>query len=375
MNTPLENLCSVAANPYPSDAVKERLARLVHTVDDWSPLLELVMVNRIGALLYWHHQQGHLTLPKASEVQLASWYIRNKKVATLRDEWLTKLSEKFNAAGIQHAYLKGTALCHIAYPSSYIRSMDDIDILIDQSRNDEVHQILMSLGVTAKKPETAKELACHQWPIATVWYEGVKFDLEIHTRVLSRRIGGYGVMKQFSDKLVDFKVGQQTRYALSHEEFLITQLHRFKHLTEIFRLIDISDIAGYLEQYAMSMDWDYVYLHHSWIRQSLMAIDCVTPLSHQVKKAASIDNTLQHRRFDLANDPYGGLPVNRYLLAKGLAPAVPLPKRILNTVAPSVWWITLVYGASGGLIDRVVSYLWRHPISVATQLYNAARYK
>ncbi len=375
MNTPLEQLCCLAANPYPTQSTLSRLTELCSTVDDWSPLEQLVKKHRIASLLYWHHTQGYVTLPKAQELQLASWFIRNKKVATVRDAWLTLLSNQLDEASIRHAYLKGTALCHLIYPSPYIRSMDDIDILVDPRRSNEVYDILKGLGVSAKKPTTPKELGCHQWPIATLYHEGIKFDLEIHTRVLSRRIGGYGVMNDFSDSLVPFDVGQQTRYALSHEDFLITQLHRFKHLTEIFRLIDITDIAAYLECYATDMNWHRIYEQHSWIQNCLMAIDCVTPLTNEVKAVAMIPDALAKHSFNLNTDPYAGLPVNRYLLARGLHKELPLSKRIANTLLPSLWWMTLVYGTSPNLGSRLDGYALKHPVSVIQQLYNATFHK
>jgi hypothetical protein len=375
MNSPLEQLCCTASNPYPDDATEAKLFSLCGSITDWSALEQLVKDNRIAALLYWHNQQGHICLPKDNELQLASWFIRNRKVANVRDAWLTILTDKLNEAGIDHAYLKGTALCHLIYPSPYIRSMDDIDILIDDAHNDQVYQTLLSLGVSVKMPTTNKELGCHQWPIATVFHEGVKFDIEIHTRVLSRRIGGYGFMSDFKESLVPFAVGEQTRYALSHEDFLITQLHRFKHLTEIFRLIDITDIAAYLERYADQMNWDLIYIKHSWIQNCLMAIDCVTPLSDKVKVVVKIPNDFANRTFDLNNDPYAGLPVNRYLLARGLQKDLPLAKRVINTLAPSQWWMTLVYGTSTSLTSRLKGYFIQHPISVAKQLFNAAIYK
>lgn len=374
MNTVLEDLCCLASNPYPSADVLEELKSLSGLVDDWEPLLGLVKHHRIGALLYWHHQQGHLELPKQTELQLASWFIRNKKVATLRDEWLGMLSDAFCEAGIEHAYLKGSALCHTAYPSSYIRSMDDVDILIDQERNDDAYDILKSLGVDVRKPVTARELACHQWPVAPVWYEGIKIDLEIHTRVLSRRIGGYGVMAQFTDTLVPFKVGEQTRHCLSHEEFLITQLYRFRHLTEIFRLIDIADIAGYLERYAGEMDWDYIYSQHAWIKHSLAAIHAVTPLSDGVVEHAEIPTNAVDR-FRLEDDPYAGLPVNRYLLAQGTAPKLPYLQRLMNTFLPSNWWMALAYGMSPAFSGKAQTYLGIHPQNVVAQVYNFFRYK
>ena len=375
MNTPLEQLCCSASNPYPDEATKARLASLCSSITDWSPLEKLVKDNRIAALLYWHNQQGHINLPKPSELQLATWYVRNRKVATVRDAWLTILTAELDKAHIDHAYLKGTALCHLIYPTPFIRSMDDIDILVDDTHNEQVYQILRSLGVSVKMPTTKKELGCHQWPIATVYHEGVKFDIEIHTRVLSRRIGGYGFMNDFKDSLVPFTVGEQTRFALSHEDFLITQLQRFKHLTEIFRLIDITDIAAYLERYADQMDWELIYQQHGWIQNCLMAIDCVTPLSAQVKAVALIPGDYASIAFDLNNDPYAGLPVNRYLLARGLQKELTLAERVINTIAPSLWWMTLVYGTSLRVTSKLKGYFIQHPISVAQQLFNAAMYK
>ena len=374
MNTDLEQLCCLATNPYLSAELALELQRLSDVVTDWGPLVVLVKHHRIGALLYWHHQQGNVVLPKAYELQLATWFIRNKKVAVLRDQWLGTLTTAFNEAGIKHAYLKGSTLCHTAYPSPYIRSMDDVDILIDQTRNDDAFEILTSLGVAARKPATPKEMACHQWPVAPVWHEGIKIDLEIHTRVLSRRIGGYGVLSQFLDTLVPFNVGDQARYCLSHEDFLITQLYRFRHLTEIFRLIDVADIVGYLERYAHEMDWNYIYSGHPWIRNSLAALHAVTPLSDDVIQSAGILVT-DLKPFDLSKAPYAGLPVNRYLLGKGLAPDIPFLTRLKNTTLPSEWWMRLAYGMGYSSTDKTQVYLGIHPNNVVTQVYNFFRYK
>ena len=375
MNSPLEMLCCLASNPYPDQAARKHLKDVSDQVTDWSGLIELVNVNRIGALLYWHHKQGNIQLPKKYEFELLSGFLRNKKVATIRDRWLALLSQRFTEVRIEHVFLKGTALCHIAYPSPYLRSMDDIDILVDQDRSDDVQKILVELEVNSRQPETEWERSCHQWPIANFRFEGLKFDLEIHTRVLSRRIGGYGVMSDYLPTLQSFEVDGQTRHALSHEDFMITQLYRFKHLTEIFRLIDIADIAGYLERYAEQINWQSVYKRHAWIQGCLAAIDCVTPLSQKVRAVTGMSTHLARYSFDLHKHPYGGLPVNRYLKARGLQTKISLPRRILNTIAPSRWWMSLVYGCDGRLISWIRAYLVLHPVNVISQLLNAFRYK
>ena len=72
MNTPLESLCCTASNPYPSEALKQQLMTKSAEVSDWDDLSELVNTNRIGALLYWHHKQGTIQLPKQHELTLSS---------------------------------------------------------------------------------------------------------------------------------------------------------------------------------------------------------------------------------------------------------------------------------------------------------------
>jgi len=374
MNTPLEQLCCLATNPYPSERINAELLQLSDSINDWSALTNLVNTHRIGALLYWHHQQGNIKLPKQAEIALLSGYLRNKKIALLRDKWLSILTDKLNTAGITHAYLKGASLCHLSHPTPFTRSMDDIDILIDQSRNKDVYDILKSLNVSVTMPTSTRELGRHQWDVATVHFEGVKFDIEIHTRVLSRRIGGYGLMSGFQDTLISFEVDGQKRHALSHEDFIITQMYRFKHLTEIFRLIDITDIFAYLERFADNIDWQNVYTEHSWLRNAFAAIDAVTPLSGSVREAIMLPSNVK-LAFDLNRSPYNGLPVNRYLRAKGLLKSTPFIVRLLNTIAPSAWWMTLVYGTSEKLSSRLICYFVKHPFSVIKQTANAFIFK
>lgn len=71
---------------------------------------------------------------------------RNLAAAAKRLEWCRKITEAFEAAGIQYVVYKGIAVSYFIYGDAVTRECDDIDLLIEAKDVQAAHTIMNRLG-------------------------------------------------------------------------------------------------------------------------------------------------------------------------------------------------------------------------------------
>ena len=157
--------------------------------------------------------------------------------------------QKLDEAGIWHMPLKGTVLKDW-YPKFGMREMVDCDVLIDASREEDVRDIMVSLGFTVEAYGGGHHGVYHKLPISS---------FEIHPRLFGpayeQRFNDYydGVL----DRLIRHN-GYEFRF--SPEDFYIFMVaHEYRHYSRGgVGLRSLLDVCVILKKLSDSLDWQYV---------------------------------------------------------------------------------------------------------------------
>lgn len=153
--------------------------------------------------------------------------------------------------GCWYMPLKGSLLQY-DYPQFGIRQMSDNDILIDPSRQEEVHEFMLRRGYTAVSYQTTVENNYHKAPL---------YNFELHTALFGAesdpKLGDY--YADVKSRLVP-EAGKQHGFRFAPEDFYIYMVaHAWKHAQRSgIGIRFLADIWVWLRKYGTEMDRDYV---------------------------------------------------------------------------------------------------------------------
>ncbi len=357
-------LLGVACNPMPSEKQERLLGEAIRDMPDWDGLEPALSVHRLGPLLHWQIRHYGIDCPAPVRRVLAGMYAREKAITEVKTGFLLKLVERLDDQGIESVILKGGALAYLAYPEPHLRPREDLDILVAEAHLASVTDTLEQCGLRAEPPKNRYERLSHQWPIASGLVAGVPIHVEAHRWVLNARLGGYAGLTGLRRPLLAYTVDGRELKSLHPEEMLVTQLRRFRHLSDPFRAISLADLVGWAEYQGHGIDWPTLCRKHPSVRAAYRALQQVTPLGDDVCERLGLDPDTPTGGVDPTREHYRGWPLNCF---GAHARARPTKGTLIReTLLPSTWWIRLAYGAAPGLgtwVARVV----HHPANLVAQ--------
>lgn len=178
-------------------------------------------------------------------------YMSAVYLSRLQDFSVEELGEKLAEQGIEYIPVKGYAIKKL-YPEPELRTMSDIDILIQEKERLKTDEILKDLGYERKNAGS------------NVWtYKRGMVTFEIHVNLAGKKywndVDYTGYFSGFFQK--SHLIGDKTERCLALEDhFLFLCFHLAKHLCSAGAGIRmISDIALYIKHYDNHMDWQYIW--------------------------------------------------------------------------------------------------------------------
>lgn len=232
---------------------------------NWNGFLNLVLQNGFETLVYDCVKQ----LPNIPERILTILYKRNRDAfqrAVLQDVYEEKIIERFEQEGIDCMPLKGILLKHL-YPQFFMRTMSDLDILIDVGKLEETRRIMPQLGFEARRYDEHHDIYT---------FLGI-CNVELHKLLIVGEMENYF---QVGFERAHLKEGYSHVYELSVEDFYIHVLghmaYHFAHGGVGIRLV--LDIRVYLDAYGDVMNRNY-------IKEELQKVGLYTFASHAEKLA------------------------------------------------------------------------------------------
>lgn len=241
---------------------KERISSLLSGNVDWKYLLDLAEFHGIAPLISRNFTVNDLNsrvskpyLQRLNEIYNKTLY-RN---VILSDE-LTKILSAFNQRGIRVISLKGIALAEMLYENPALRTMSDMDILVQPDDLPRASSLLIEMGYKQLTSPVHQAHPFHGAP----YYKQTTFPIfiELHWDLEDEKLMSTP-MEKIWGRAQTLQLQWGKTMTLSFEDtlmFSIVQLcKQFDHLKVL------GDIAELMKKYQRALDWRYIVdSAHSW---------------------------------------------------------------------------------------------------------------
>lgn len=241
---------------------KERISSLLSGNVDWKYLLDLAIFHGIAPLISRNLAVNDLNsrvlkpyLERLNEIYNKTLY-RNM---ILSDE-LTKILSAFNQRGIPVISLKGIALAEMLYENPALRTMSDMDILVQPDDLKRASSLLIEMGYAQLTLPNYKIHPFHGAP----YYKQTTFPIfiELHWDLEDEKLMSTPREKIWS-RAQTLQLQWGKTMVLSLEDtlmFSVVQLCK-----QFDQLKVLGDIAELIKKYKGGLDWRYIVNSaHSW---------------------------------------------------------------------------------------------------------------
>lgn len=184
---------------------------------DWNKVLYLSKKAQITGIIYESIKKNKIEVPKELLRKFEEHSLLQVVVDQQQEYHIGLLEEHFNKNKIDYALLKGSSIKGL-YPSSFHRTMGDIDILIKLDQYDSIKELMLNLSYTEGK-ESNHEL---------VWYLAPYIHIELHKLLIPSYDEDFFAYYKNGWHLMERDKGH--RYKMSAEnEFIYLFAHFSKH--------------------------------------------------------------------------------------------------------------------------------------------------
>lgn len=212
---------------------------------DWNSFFSLVTRNAFVPLIYERIKEMP-EVPKHLQDKFDELNSKELRKSLLQDIYEEQILERFEKEGISCLPLKGIRLKRL-YPEFHMRSMSDLDILIDVNKLKETRQIMPELGFEVYRYDEHHD----------IYRFSNCVNVELHKLLIVGEMEDYF---QIGFERAFLKEGYSHIYELSKEDFYIHILghmaYHFAHGGVGIRLV--LDLRVYLDQYGEQMNRDYI---------------------------------------------------------------------------------------------------------------------
>ena len=170
-----------------------------------------------------------------------------RKAAYFESEWET-IKKRLDEAGIWYLPLKGAILKKL-YPQFGMREMADHDILFDASRQEDLRNIMESLGYTTEEFNKLYHDVYKKKPV---------LNFEMHTSLFANYGGELTKVYNYYQSIENKLLGEGCEKNLSNEDFYLHLVaHEYKHyLLSGTGLRSLLDIYVFLS--SKTLNWTYI---------------------------------------------------------------------------------------------------------------------
>jgi hypothetical protein len=313
----------------------ERLAAAAARVDNWSDLPTAAEAHGLAPLLSLHLAGAGVTMPVEIRQHLVGLALHHREANRVRFHVLREVLDAFEAASIPVLVLKGAALAHLLYPSTGLRPLSDLDLLVSPRLAGRAQSVLAEIGFQAPSSPTSRALAAHHHlPAATKFCEGQIVHVEIHKDALSRDTRESLSMEQLSSAPQPLRIEGRAASTLGHTDML---RHLTRHVAEcasLLRLIWVADVVGYATRYRDAIPWPEMRRRYPFVLNALSLLHLVTPLPVELLEHVTPARAQGLRGIGVSCKPLTEIvKLNR-----------PVRDVARDVFDPSDWWLRLYYG-------------------------------
>jgi hypothetical protein len=246
----------LAAAASISPEIKERISGILDGAVDWKYLLDLAETHSITPLIAHTFLTSGLIkqIPQPYSERLNNDYHNNLYKNVILSDELSRLISIFHRFGIPIIPLKGTILAEQLYGNPGLRTVADIDIVVQPDKLSPASSLLLEIGY---QQSASKQTWDHPFHEAPYYKRGqLPFTIELHRELENPRL----VTIPHDDiwrRAQELKIQGETVLVLSPEDNLLYLANNFSK-PDNFILKSLCDITELLKKYDGIMDWDYI---------------------------------------------------------------------------------------------------------------------
>ncbi len=256
--------------------------------------------------------------------------------------------------------LKGISMCMQYYPESHMRTMGDIDLLVDIALQSELERICLKLGYQQKSQESPEFYKTHHHSMP-LYHPDKKIWIEIHSALFSDpatvandKLFSADHVKQ-QTVVINFR-GIETRILNNEMQLVYICSHWAEEPNWIKSLIQILDMLFIINNSKENIKWNKI---HAWLDNSSTAAHLYVVLS-LLKKYRLIDISVDDLNL-FSKKQHSVNLLNRYILHNIVIYYVfqgRLFGKILSVNNINIIWSTLLHGKHSPVIKLFVDLPW-----------------
>ena len=166
-------------------------ARHVQSAGNWDWVLQDPVVGRFAAVLFLLGRSGAVSLSEQTRHELAQVYWGNKARWLVRENQLKKVLSAFHRQGLSVIPLKGAAFLGALYRDIGLRSMSDVDLLVQPENFVSAVNILRQLGFRPCPKDDYENFTWLENLPKAYWPKELSFDdqhglvIELHQHLIN----------------------------------------------------------------------------------------------------------------------------------------------------------------------------------------------
>lgn len=275
-------LCSKG---YLTEEEDQKIITLLEQELDWKDILYQAVYHRVLNVMYYHFKR--LKVFKMLSEEVLRIMKTQAAVTQLRNDFyfeeLAGIYEDFAKENIRTAILKGNYLAARVYPKTYMRTFNDLDLLIDIKDGDKLVQVLEERGYiqgdydkqdekvipASRRQKMMHQMSTHELEACWKKTDDVVvpvFEVDLNHSIMWKGNCPYEIPSSILlDRAKKDELCGSTVYTLNCEDFLFQlACHLYKEAVVInwiadmrdLKLYKFGDIATYIWKYDDIIDWE-----------------------------------------------------------------------------------------------------------------------
>lgn len=341
ISDPVQQLLILCTNFQPTQDLRQQLLVASHKIMNWEKVPAAVEKQGMAPLAYFHLHALKEVVPVETISSLASLTLRHKLINAVRTRLLAEFVNSFQQAQIPFLTLKGAALAHLLYPTTDLRPMKDIDLLIRPQDVEKATRLLLKNGFQNKIGPNFHPSDLHL-PTFTRKIEGFSISVEVHQRLLPDKnhlFWGYLDDLALPPQPFTLPSGEIAQTLSKAETLYHLCRHTFYsyHLLEPLNAIWVADIINFSEKFSPDIDWLFIKEKFPIVIHTLSALHEIRPLNEELIIKAGIPLRKKSAALVKPYQGWPGIPMRDVKKGERLIWA-------MNTCFPSGWVLFLLYG-------------------------------
>ena len=214
---------------------------------DYNMLFKLAKFHSVESLLYRGIIKNEISIPSDILKQLEKINTINIYKEATQDVEKTAIATALEKNNIKHMFLKGVIIKKM-YPVNYLRSMADIDILVEKGMLKKVKAVMKSLNYKVNKIGGNHD----------VYYKRPFMNIEMHRNMIDEKYEFAKYYQNIWSKLIKSDNKNYEYYLTDEDYYIYLVAHLAKHFANGGTGIrSIIDIYIYLE-HKRELNWKYI---------------------------------------------------------------------------------------------------------------------